>query len=180
MDDLLGLQPPFCVYILAHCWTRYGEDGLPASDAFVVGIGGKQPTTYSLSHSPVIFLEGALPAGRFGDRFTNDMVAEQSVPVPCGPTDSREAWFNTYCHHPLSGGIPILTPVQSLSFRAPTLQDSFYKRHTSDEVALAHANRMDFDHPDAIDMPMFAAVQCISSTRHVNVLTMSTITLKRY
>jgi uridine kinase len=36
-------------------------------------------------------------------------------------------------------------------------QDSFYKRHTAEEVALAHANRFDFDHPDAIDMPMFAA-----------------------
>ncbi|KAG0696208.1 armadillo beta-catenin plakoglobin [Suillus ampliporus] len=36
-------------------------------------------------------------------------------------------------------------------------QDSFYKRHTPEEVAQAHANRMDFDHPDAIDMPMFAA-----------------------
>lgn len=36
-------------------------------------------------------------------------------------------------------------------------QDSFYKRHNAEEVALAHANRFDFDHPDAIDMPMFAA-----------------------
>lgn len=36
-------------------------------------------------------------------------------------------------------------------------QDSFYKRHDAEEVALAHANRFDFDHPDAIDMPMFAA-----------------------
>ncbi|KAH7909494.1 armadillo beta-catenin plakoglobin [Hygrophoropsis aurantiaca] len=36
-------------------------------------------------------------------------------------------------------------------------QDSFYKYHTPEEVALAHANRMDFDHPDALDMPMFAA-----------------------
>ncbi|KAG1883416.1 armadillo beta-catenin plakoglobin [Suillus subluteus] len=36
-------------------------------------------------------------------------------------------------------------------------QDSFYKQHTPEEVALAHTNRFDFDHPDAIDMPMFAA-----------------------
>lgn len=36
-------------------------------------------------------------------------------------------------------------------------QDSFYKRHTEEEIALAHANRFDFDHPDAIDMPMFAS-----------------------
>lgn len=40
-----------------------------------------------------------------------------------------------------------------------TAQDSFYKRHTAEEVALAHANRMDLDHPDAIDMPMFATVR---------------------
>ncbi|TFK75223.1 armadillo/beta-catenin/plakoglobin [Pluteus cervinus] len=36
-------------------------------------------------------------------------------------------------------------------------QDSFYKFHTPDELVLAHANMLDFDHPDAIDMPMFAA-----------------------
>ncbi|KAJ8588445.1 P-loop containing nucleoside triphosphate hydrolase protein [Rhizopogon salebrosus TDB-379] len=36
-------------------------------------------------------------------------------------------------------------------------QDSFYKRLTPDEVALAHANRLDLDQPDAIDMPMFTA-----------------------
>jgi len=36
-------------------------------------------------------------------------------------------------------------------------QDSFYKRHSPEEIALAHANRFDFDHPDAIDMPLFAA-----------------------
>ncbi|RDB25594.1 Uridine-cytidine kinase-like 1 [Hypsizygus marmoreus] len=36
-------------------------------------------------------------------------------------------------------------------------QDSFYKHHNEEELALAHANMLDFDHPDAIDMPMFAA-----------------------
>ncbi|KAF9243520.1 uracil phosphoribosyltransferase-domain-containing protein [Melanogaster broomeanus] len=35
--------------------------------------------------------------------------------------------------------------------------DSFYKHHTEEEIALAHASRFDFDHPDALDMPMFAA-----------------------
>lgn len=38
------------------------------------------------------------------------------------------------------------------------VQDSFYKRNSPEEVALAHANRKDFDHPDAIDMPLFAEV----------------------
>ncbi|KAF8149900.1 armadillo/beta-catenin/plakoglobin [Crassisporium funariophilum] len=36
-------------------------------------------------------------------------------------------------------------------------QDSFYKYHDEEELALAHANLLDFDHPDAIDMPMFAS-----------------------
>lgn len=42
-------------------------------------------------------------------------------------------------------------------------QDSFYKYHTKEEIALAHANRFDFDHPDALDMPMFAAVRSTES-----------------
>lgn len=36
-------------------------------------------------------------------------------------------------------------------------QDSFYKHHTPEELALAHASAFDFDHPDSIDMPLFAA-----------------------
>ncbi|KAK7691089.1 hypothetical protein QCA50_006192 [Cerrena zonata] len=35
-------------------------------------------------------------------------------------------------------------------------QDSFYKKHSPEEVKLAHANLIDFDHPNAIDMPLFA------------------------
>lgn len=50
--------------------------------------------------------------------------------------------------------------VQSLG-SIPTViilsQDSFYKLHSPEELELAHANLLDFDHPDAIDMPMFAA-----------------------
>ncbi|PPQ67489.1 hypothetical protein CVT25_006030 [Psilocybe cyanescens] len=36
-------------------------------------------------------------------------------------------------------------------------QDSFYKYHDEEELKLAHANLLDFDHPDAIDMPIFAS-----------------------
>ncbi|KAF7327848.1 Uridine kinase [Mycena kentingensis (nom. inval.)] len=36
-------------------------------------------------------------------------------------------------------------------------QDSFYKRHTEEELITAFANEYDFDHPDSIDMDMFAA-----------------------
>ncbi|KAG6813417.1 hypothetical protein H0H92_011396 [Tricholoma furcatifolium] len=42
-------------------------------------------------------------------------------------------------------------------------QDSFYKHHTPEELELAHANKLDFDHPDAIDMPLFAA--CLSDLK---------------
>lgn len=39
-----------------------------------------------------------------------------------------------------------------------SVQDSFYKYHNEEELALAHTNLLDFDHPDAIDMPVFASV----------------------
>ncbi|KAJ3506644.1 hypothetical protein NLJ89_g6762 [Agrocybe chaxingu] len=42
-------------------------------------------------------------------------------------------------------------------------QDSFYKFHNEEELALAHANMLDFDHPDALDMPIFAA--CLSDLK---------------
>ncbi|KAI0734182.1 armadillo/beta-catenin/plakoglobin [Fomitopsis betulina] len=36
-------------------------------------------------------------------------------------------------------------------------QDSFYKKHTEEQVRLANQSRFDFDHPDAIDMESFAS-----------------------
>ncbi|KAJ3920174.1 armadillo/beta-catenin/plakoglobin [Lentinula edodes] len=36
-------------------------------------------------------------------------------------------------------------------------QDSFYKYHSPEEMKLAFESKFDFDHPDAIDMPMFAS-----------------------
>ncbi|KAJ3822471.1 armadillo/beta-catenin/plakoglobin [Lentinula raphanica] len=36
-------------------------------------------------------------------------------------------------------------------------QDSFYKHHSPEEIELAFQSKFDFDHPDAIDMPMFAS-----------------------
>ena len=38
-------------------------------------------------------------------------------------------------------------------------QDSFYKRHSEEDLKLAFANEYDFDHPDSIDMPLFASVR---------------------
>lgn len=49
-------------------------------------------------------------------------------------------------------------------------QDSFYKYHTPEELVLAHANQLDFDHPDALDMPMFASVRCASYIRYPHTL----------
>ncbi|KAI0279728.1 armadillo/beta-catenin/plakoglobin [Russula aff. rugulosa BPL654] len=40
-------------------------------------------------------------------------------------------------------------------------QDSFYKKHTPEEVALAFASRFDLDHPDSIDMDLFASVSAV-------------------
>ncbi|KAH9945379.1 armadillo/beta-catenin/plakoglobin [Epithele typhae] len=45
-------------------------------------------------------------------------------------------------------------------------QDSFYKEHSPADLALAFANRYDFDHPDAIDMPLFAA--CLADLKAGN------------
>ncbi|KIY44057.1 uridine kinase [Fistulina hepatica ATCC 64428] len=42
-------------------------------------------------------------------------------------------------------------------------QDSFYKRHSPEETVLAHANLYDFDHPDSIDMEMFAS--CLAALK---------------
>ncbi|KAF9778963.1 armadillo/beta-catenin/plakoglobin [Thelephora terrestris] len=36
-------------------------------------------------------------------------------------------------------------------------QDSFYKKHTPEELELAFQNLYDFDHPDSVDVPLFAA-----------------------
>lgn len=38
------------------------------------------------------------------------------------------------------------------------LQDSFYKELTQEQLKLAFSNKYDFDHPDALDMPIFASV----------------------
>ncbi|KAI0322588.1 armadillo/beta-catenin/plakoglobin [Amylostereum chailletii] len=42
-------------------------------------------------------------------------------------------------------------------------QDSFYNKHSPEEVALAFASRFDFDHPDSLDMELFAA--CLSDLK---------------
>jgi hypothetical protein len=45
-----------------------------------------------------------------------------------------------------------------LSALLKSSKDSFYKRHTQEEIDLANASLFDFDHPDALDMDLFAQV----------------------
>ncbi|THH20741.1 hypothetical protein EW146_g696 [Bondarzewia mesenterica] len=44
-------------------------------------------------------------------------------------------------------------------------QDSFYKPHTPEEIKLAFASRFDFDHPDSIDMDLFAS--CLADLKNL-------------
>lgn len=53
----------------------------------------------------------------------------------------------------------ILRSIGSIPSVVILSQDSFYKRHDDDELKRAFANMYDFDHPDAIDMPLFASVR---------------------
>ncbi|KAI0690169.1 uridine kinase family-domain-containing protein [Cytidiella melzeri] len=84
-------------------YARYGEDGLPTSEAFVVGIAGGSASGKTHVARQIVESLGSLPS------------------------------------------VVILS------------QDSFYRKHSPEDVILAHQNRIDFDHPNAIDMPLFAA-----------------------
>ncbi|EIM91258.1 armadillo/beta-catenin/plakoglobin [Stereum hirsutum FP-91666 SS1] len=44
-------------------------------------------------------------------------------------------------------------------------QDSFYKKKTPEELKRAFSSRFDFDHPDALDMELFAA--CLSDLKNL-------------
>ncbi|EAU85440.1 uridine/cytidine kinase [Coprinopsis cinerea okayama7 len=51
----------------------------------------------------------------------------------------------------IAGSIPTVIILSQAS------SGHFYKYHTPEELVLAHANKLDFDHPDALDMPIFAS-----------------------
>ncbi|KII89982.1 hypothetical protein PLICRDRAFT_40168 [Plicaturopsis crispa FD-325 SS-3] len=87
----------------------YGENGIPLSDAFVVGIAG-------------------------GSASGKTHVARQIVRA--------------------LGSIPTVIILS---------QDSFYKRLSPEQQELAFSSRFDFDHPNALDMPMFAS--CLSDLK---------------
>lgn len=77
------------------------------------------------------------------------------VADPCREADSQGTGLDTVrpCH--VSGGL--LHFISHLAL-IPHRQDSFYKEHSSEELELAFANKYDFDHPDALDLHMFASV----------------------
>ncbi|KZO96697.1 armadillo/beta-catenin/plakoglobin [Calocera viscosa TUFC12733] len=57
----------------------------------------------------------------------------------------------------------IVKALQSLPSILILSQDSFYRKHNEEELALAFANELDLDHPSAIDMEMF--VQCLKDLK---------------
>ncbi|VDC04789.1 unnamed protein product [Peniophora sp. CBMAI 1063] len=111
-DPFLGVKAMKNTLLKSHGrppW--YGEDGLPISNAFVVGIAG-------------------------GSSSGKTFVAREIVRA--------------------MGSIPTVVIMS---------QDSFYKRHTPEEVALAFQSRFDFDHPDSLDMGLFA--ECLSDLKQL-------------
>ncbi|KZT59137.1 uridine kinase [Calocera cornea HHB12733] len=57
----------------------------------------------------------------------------------------------------------IVKALQSLPSILILSQDSFYRKHNEEELALAFANELDLDHPSAIDTEMFA--QCLKDLK---------------
>ncbi|EJU04632.1 armadillo/beta-catenin/plakoglobin [Dacryopinax primogenitus] len=57
----------------------------------------------------------------------------------------------------------IIQSLQSLPSILILSQDSFYKKHNEQELALAFSNEYDFDHPSSIDMELFA--QCLKDLK---------------
>jgi len=81
-------------------------------------------------------------------------------PDPCRTSNRSKPRVYPHSYHIISSPFP--SPSSSFttrhSRRIPQ-QDSFYKRHTPEELELAFQSLYDFDHPDSVDMPLFAAVR---------------------
>lgn len=75
----------------------------------------------------------------------------------CRETNRKGLGLNSNRAHLITGTINF---IESINYMPSQLlsQDSFYKFHTPEEIALAFESKFDLDHPDAIDIPMFAAV----------------------
>jgi len=107
----------------------------------------------------IILVQVALPAARLpyfqSSRLINDKCHSADS---CGWADRKVAGVHPRCYYSFAGDSQL-----HISFEPShvSFQDSFYKHHSPEELELAHANKLDFDHPDAIDMPMFAAVSWI-------------------
>ncbi|KAI0033078.1 armadillo/beta-catenin/plakoglobin [Vararia minispora EC-137] len=111
-DPFLGVKAMKNTLLKSHGrppW--YDEDGLPFSNAFVVGIAGGSSSGKTFVAREIVRTLGSIPS------------------------------------------VVIMS------------QDSFYKKHTPEEVALAFESRFDFDHPDSLDMDVFAA--CLSDLKEL-------------
>lgn len=79
----------------------------------------------------------------------------------CSQANCALARFDTYSSHHVTGE-PTLS-IESCSHTQGHIspQDSFYKELTQEQLKLAFSNKYDFDHPDALDMPLFASVRTL-------------------
>lgn len=94
----------------------------------------------------------------------------------CRSTNNKKPGSDSHSHHPVAG--QLACALSSTITDQPFLQDSFYKKLSPENSELAFgelthdlwawtvltqlkASKYDFDHPDAIDMDMFAAVRTL-------------------
>ena len=86
-------------------------------------------------------------------------------PDPRRTSNRSELRVYPHGYHLISSPFPPPNPSPNIrcSRRVPR-QDSFYKRHTPEELELAFQSLYDFDHPDSVDMPLFASVRWSPST----------------
>ncbi|KAJ3744425.1 armadillo/beta-catenin/plakoglobin [Lentinula detonsa] len=117
----------------------YGPDGKCISDAFVIGVGGGSASGKVVANSKIL-----------------SNVYSVGSSDSCCAANSESLGLDSDGPYPLTSQRTL-----SLSFdwivTGFTIQDSFYKYHSPKEIELAFESKFDFDHPDAIDMPMFAS-----------------------
>ncbi|KAF9048605.1 armadillo/beta-catenin/plakoglobin [Panaeolus papilionaceus] len=107
--------------------------------------------------------EPALLLHSHSDNSKNTVLISHGRPPWYGPDGHRtdDAFVIGVAGGSASGKTHVARQIVQKLGSIPTViilsQDSFYKYHNEEELALAHANLLDFDHPDALDLPMFAA-----------------------
>ena len=76
----------------------------------------------------------------------------------CSQRDSTFTWIHPYGCHYIASTSSCTLYQEWIAMLNTCEKDSFYKQHTPEELELAFANKYDFDHPDALDMTLFASV----------------------